>query len=72
VQHDPKAKTTTWSKGPGKSIKLGDDFFALKTAIGRTRLMMNALVEQVSTILPAHRKKFVTLSEQLNARNPLP
>jgi hypothetical protein len=34
--------------------------------------MMNALVEQVSTILPAHRKKFVTLSEQLNARNPLP
>lgn len=72
VQHDPKAKTTMWSKGPGKSIKLGDDFFALKTAIERTRLIMRALVDQVGAILPAHRKKFVTLSEQLGARNPLP
>ena len=72
VQRDPKAKTTTWSKGPGNSIKLGDDFFALKTTTERTRLVMQALVEQVSAILPAHRKKFVDLAEQINARNPLP
>ena len=72
VQRDPKTKTTTWSKGPGNSIKLGDDFFALKTTIERTRLIMTALVAQVSNILPAHRKKFVDLAEQINARNPLP
>jgi len=72
VQRDPKTKTTTWSKGPGNSIKLGDDFFALKTAPERTRLLMRALVDQVSTILAAHRKKFVDLAEQINARNPLP
>ena len=72
VQRDPKAKTTTWSKGPGNSIKLGDDFFALKTTIERTRCIMTALVGQVSAILPAHRKKFVDLAEQINARNPLP
>jgi len=72
VQRDPKAKTTTWSKGPGKSIKLGDDFFALKTATERTRLIMRALVDQVGAVLPAHRKKFVDLAEQINARNPLP
>jgi len=72
VQRDPKAKTTTWSKGPGNSIRLGDDFFALKTTIERTRCIMTALVGQVSTILPAHRKKFVDLAEQINARNPLP
>ena len=72
VQRDPKTKTTTWSKGPGNSIKLGDDFFALKTVPERTRLLMRALVDQVSTILPAHRKKFVDLAEQIGARNPLP
>ena len=72
VQRDPKTKTTTWSKGPGNSIKLGDDFFALKTTIERTRCIMTALVDQVSAILPAHRKKFVDLAEQINARNPLP
>ena len=72
VQRDPKTKTTTWSKGPGKSINLGDDFFALKTVPERTRLLMSALVDQVSTILPAHRKKFVDLAEQIGARNPLP
>jgi hypothetical protein len=72
VQRNPKTKTTTWSKGPGNSIQLGDDFFALKTIPERTRLLMGALVDQVSTILPAHRKKFVDLAEQIGARNPLP
>ena len=72
VQRDPKTKTTTWSKGPGNSIQLGNDFFALKTVPERTRLLMGALVDQVSTILPAHRKKFVDLAEQIGARNPLP
>jgi hypothetical protein len=72
VQRDPKTKTTTWSKGPGKSIQLGDDFFALKTVPERTRLLMRALVDQVGAILPAHRKKFVDLAEQIGARNPLP
>ena len=72
VQRDPKTKTTTWSKGPGNSIQLGDDFFALKTVPERTRLLMRALVDQVGAILPAHRKKFVDLAEQIGARNPLP
>jgi len=72
VQRDPAAKTTIWSKGPGNSITLGDDFFALTTATERTRLLMHALVDQISEIAPAHRNKFVDLAEQLNARHPLP
>jgi len=72
VQRDPATKTTIWSKGPGNSITLGDDFFALTTATERTRLLMHALVDQISEIAPAHRDKFVDLAEQLNARHPLP
>jgi hypothetical protein len=72
LQRDPAAKKTTWSQGPGNSITLGDDFFALTTATERTRLLMHALVDQMSEIVPGHRDKFVDLAEQLNARHPLP
>ena len=66
------AKTTTWSAGPGSSIVLGDDFFALTTTPARTRLLLRALVGQVSNIIAGHRSKFVDLAEQLNALHPLP
>jgi len=63
---------TEWSAGPSDAVVLGDDFFALKTATGRTRLLMRALVKQMTNIVSAHRDKFVALAEQLNARNPMP
>jgi hypothetical protein len=72
VKRDTASKKTEWSAGPSNAVVLGDDFFALKTATERTRLLMRALVKQVTNIVPAHRDKFVTLAEQLNARNPLP
>ena len=72
AKRDPAAKTTAWSAGPGSSIVLGDDFFALTTTEARTRLLLRALVDQVGAIIPAHRGKFVDLAEKLNARHPLP
>ncbi len=72
AKRDPAAKKTTWSAGPGSSLVLGDDFFALTTTTERTRLLLGALIDQVSAILPAHRGKFIDLAEQLNARHPLP
>ena len=45
--------------GSTDAVVLGDDFFALKTATERTRLLMRALVKQVTNIVPAHRDKFV-------------
>jgi hypothetical protein len=44
----------------------------LKTASEWTRLIMRVPDDQVGDILPAHRKKFVDLAEQIGARNPLP
>jgi hypothetical protein len=44
----------------------------LKTATEWTRLIMRVPDDQVGGILPAHRKKFVDLAEQIGARNPLP
>ncbi|MBA2434606.1 MAG: DUF4157 domain-containing protein [Chthoniobacterales bacterium] len=72
AKRDPAAKTTSWSAGPGTSIVLGDDFFALTTTPERTRLLLRALVGRVSNIIAGHQSKIVDLAEQLNARHPLP
>ena len=72
VKRDTASKKTEWSAGPSDAVVLGDDFFALKTATERTRLLMRALVKQMTNIVSAHRDKFVNLAEQLNGRNPLP
>ena len=72
VRRNPGLAKTEWPATPGDSVTLGDDFFALPGAVGRTRLLMRLLVARTADILPAHRKKFIDLAEQLNARNPLP
>ena len=69
---DPNVKKTVWSAGPGNSVTLGDDFFALSDAVGRTRILMRVLVEAMSEIVPGDQTKFVLLAEELNGLHPLP
>lgn len=72
VTRDPAVKKTVWSDGPGNSVTLGDDFFAITDAVARTRLLLTALVGKVGEIVPADQTKFVLLAEDLNALHPLP
>jgi hypothetical protein len=72
VTRDPAVKKTMWSAGLGNSMTLGDDFSALTDTVGRTRLLLRALVEKVSEIVPGDQIKFVLLAEDLNALHPLP
>ena len=72
VTRDPASKTTVWSDGPGNSVTLGDDYFALTDTVARTRLLLRALVAKVSEIVPADQTKFVLLAEDLNGLHPLP
>ena len=72
VTRDPASKKTVWSDGPGNSVTLGDDYFALTDTVAQTRLLVRALVEKVSEIVPGDQTKFVLLAEDLNALHKLP
>jgi hypothetical protein len=72
VTRDPTLKKTVWSAGPGSSVTLGDDFFAVPDTVARTRILLRAMVEKVSEITAADQSKFVLLAEDLNALHPLP
>ncbi len=72
VTRDPASKTTVWSAGPGTSVTLGDDYFALTDAVARTRLLLSALVATVSEIVAGDRTKFVLLAEELGGLHKLP
>ena len=72
VTRDPASQKTEWSAGPGNSVTLGDDYFALTDTVARTRLLLSALVEKVSEIVPGDQTKFVLLAEELNGLHPLP
>jgi hypothetical protein len=63
------AGATVWSSGPGRTVTIGSDFFAVPTGTGRGRaqldLLINAIVTATSGISSGAQPHYVKLFDEL-------
>lgn len=60
---------TSWSAGPGQTVNIGDDFFAIPSGPGKARAQLDLLLLKIIAatpgITPAQQHDYVTLTDRL-------